>query len=68
LVDVVDVFRHSEEVLPIVQEAIKIEAKTVWMQEAAVNEGAATRAKEAGLLAVMYKFMRKEHRKLKKQA
>jgi len=60
-VEVVDIFRKSEEVMPIVDEAIKIGAKVVWMQEGVVNEEAAAKAGEAGLLVVMDKCMRKEH-------
>ncbi len=52
-VDVVDIFRRSEEVPPIVEEAIKIKAKAVWMQEGIINEPAAARAREAGLLVIM---------------
>ena len=60
-VDVVDIFRRSEEVLPIVEEAIKAGVKAVWMQEGVVNEEAAARAREAKIPVVMNKCMRKEH-------
>ena len=63
-VEVVDIFRRSEEVVPIVDEAIKIGAKAVWMQEGVVNEEAASKARDAGLLVVMDKCMRKEHLRL----
>jgi predicted CoA-binding protein len=64
-VDVVDIFRRSEEVLPIVEEAIRIRAKAVWMQEGVINKEAAARAREAGLVVVIDKCMRKEHRNLR---
>ena len=64
-VDVVDIFRRSEDVMPIVEEAIKIGAKTVWMQEGVINQSAADRATQAGLKVVMNKCMRKELMKLK---
>ena len=60
-VEVIDIFRHSEAVMPIVDEAIKIGAKAVWMQEGVINEEAASKARDAGLLVVMDKCMFKEH-------
>ena len=63
-VEVVDIFRSTEEVMPIVDEAIKIGTKVVWMQEGIINEEAAAKAKDAGLLVVMDKCMRKEHLRL----
>ena len=64
-VDVVDIFRRSEEVLPIVKEAIRVGAKAVWIQEGVINEEAAARAREAGLMVGMDKCMLKEHQKLR---
>ena len=63
-VEVVDIFRRSEEVMPIVEDAIRIGAKVVWMQEGVINEEAASKAKDAGLLVVMDKCMLKEHQRL----
>ena len=59
-VDVVDIFRRPEEVLPVVEQAISIGARVVWMQEGIVNEEAATRARKAGLKVIMNHCMRKE--------
>ncbi len=66
-VDVVDIFRKPADVLPVVEEAGRIGAKAVWMQEGIVSEEAARRAKEAGLLVVMDKCMLKEHSRLKRE-
>jgi hypothetical protein len=60
-VEIVNIFRRSESVMPIVDEAIKIGAKVIWMQEGIVNQEAATKARNAGLLVVMDKCIRKEH-------
>lgn len=63
-VDVVDIFRRSEAVPPIVEEAIKVKARVVWMQEGVIHQEAAARAQDAGLDVVMDKCMVKEHRRL----
>jgi predicted CoA-binding protein len=63
-VDVVDIFRRSEEVLPIIREAIKKGARAIWMQEGVINKEAADEAKKAGLKVVMNKCMFKEHYRL----
>ena len=60
-VDVVDIFRRAEAVPPIVDEAIKIKAKAVWMQEGVVNEEAAAKARDAGIEVVMDRCMKKEY-------
>ncbi|VVC00391.1 CoA binding domain protein [uncultured archaeon] len=62
-VDVVDVFRRSEDVPPIVKSAIAVKAKAVWMQEGIINDAAAGEAERAGLLVIMDKCMMKEHAK-----
>lgn len=63
-VDIVDIFRRSEFVPEIVEAAIRIGARAIWMQEGVMNEEAAARARAAGLEVVMDRCILKEHRRL----
>ena len=63
-IEIVNVFRKSDEVMPVVDAAIKAGAKVIWMQEGVINESAASKAREAGLQVVMDKCMKKIHESL----
>jgi predicted CoA-binding protein len=63
-VEIVDIFRRPEHVSPIVDEAIKIGAKVVWMQEGVINHPAAIKASQNGITVVMDRCMLKECRSL----
>ncbi|MEM7009562.1 MAG: CoA-binding protein [Thermodesulfobacteriota bacterium] len=60
-VDIVDIFRRSKDVPPIVDDAIKIGAKVVWMQLTVVHEEAAQKARDAGLEVVMDRCVKIEY-------
>jgi uncharacterized protein len=63
-VDMVDIFRRSEHVAPIVDEAIEAGAKIIWMQLGVIDEEAAVKAQQAGLTVVMDRCPAIEYRRL----
>ena len=70
-IEVVDIFRRSEDVLPIIEQAVKLRKMhgtphVVWMQSGIVNDEAAEVARNAGLVVVMDECMKKNHRTLYK--
>lgn len=66
-VEIVDIFRRSEDVPPIVDAAILVKAKVVWMQLGIENEPAANKARQAGLKVVMNRCMKREHQAIQSQ-
>ena len=64
-VHIVDIFRRPEDVPPVVDEAIDIGAKVIWMQQGIVNNAAADKALAAGLKVVMNRCIMVEHDRLK---
>ena len=61
-IDIVNVFRRSDQVDEVVDQAIKLKVPMVWMQEDVINEPAAARARQAGVFVVMDSCILKEHR------
>lgn len=61
-IDVVDVFRNPDAVGPIAEDAVKVGARYLWLQEGVINNEAAEKALQAGLDVVMDRCMLKEHR------
>jgi len=61
-IDIVDVFRRSEFVPDVVDEAIRLKVPAIWLQEGVIHEEAAEKARKAGILVVMDKCILKEHR------
>lgn len=62
-IDIVDVFRRSESVPEVVDEAIKVGASAIWMQEGVIHQEAAEKARKAGIFVVMDRCILKEHRR-----
>ena len=62
-IDIVDVFRRSEFVPEIVDEAIRLKLPVLWLQEGVIHEEAAAKARQAGIFVVMDHCILKEHRK-----
>ena len=63
-IDIVDIFRRPEFVPDIVEQAIRVGAGAIWMQEGVIHEEAAARAQAAGLIVVMDRCILKEHQRL----
>ncbi len=61
-IDIVDIFRRSEFVEEVVDQAIRLKVPAVWMQEEVIHEKAAEKARKAGIFVVMDRCILKEHR------
>ncbi len=61
-IDIVNVFRRSEFVPAVVEQAIALKVPAIWLQEGVVHEAAAAQARQAGILVVMDQCILKEHR------
>jgi predicted CoA-binding protein len=63
-IDIVDVFRPSDQVLPVVEEAIKMKPKVIWLQQGIHNEEAEELARKQGIKVVFNRCMLAEHQRL----
>jgi predicted CoA-binding protein len=68
-IEIADIFRPSAEVMPIIEQAIELKKKygvpyVVWMQLGIINEQAAEKAREAGLIVVMDNCMMRQHKRI----
>jgi predicted CoA-binding protein len=63
-IDIIDIFRPSDQVLPIIQEAIKKKPKVIWLQEGIHNSEAEALATQAGIQVVFNRCMLAEHQRL----
>ena len=63
-IDIVDVFRPSDQVMPVVEEAIKIKPKVIWLQEGIHNQEAEILAEKAGIKVVFNRCMLAEYQRL----
>ena len=61
-IDIVNIFRRSEFVEEVVDQAIKLKVPAIWMQEEVINEKAAEKARKAGIFVVMDRCILKEHK------
>jgi uncharacterized protein len=61
-IDIVNIFRRSEFVGEVVDQAIQLKVPAIWMQEEVINQAAAEKARKAGILVVMDQCILKEHR------
>ena len=64
-IDIVDVFRRSEKVMPVAEDAVAAGAKVLWMQSGVVNEEAAAYAREHGLTVVMDRCIKVDYARLR---
>jgi predicted CoA-binding protein len=61
-IDIVDIFRRPEFVEEVVDQAIQLKVPAIWMQETVIHEGAAAKARKAGILVIMDQCILKEHK------